>query len=171
MEIQKNKKTEILVSLRPNSFENKLFKHVKKIFNLKNPKTEVIFSFMDVYKEQKELIEMKEKGLKIEFVNQNKIDKNFDYIFIFGGDGSILWTSKFTGCLNKDTIVFTFNMGHIGFLNQYTLKKIDKVINKLKNFFEEEKNIDFPFKIQKVPKLQATINSSQKKTKKKLLKL
>ncbi|MBN1328744.1 MAG: NAD(+)/NADH kinase [Candidatus Heimdallarchaeota archaeon] len=54
--------------------------------------------------------------------------KNFDLVIAFGGDGTILWTSRYT---NK-TPLFGINAGHLGFLTASTLedgmKNLDRVM-------------------------------------------
>ncbi len=79
----------------------------------------------------------------------------FDYIIILGGDGSILWTSKYLSLCNKDTPIFSFNFGRVGFINEFTFDDFQKVIWQFHEFLE--KNDKFPFEIEKKNKIIAIV--------------
>lgn len=71
---------------------------------------------------------MQEKeNLKVSFLRDDE-EKDIDYIFILGGDGSILWTIKKVHMKNKLKPIFAFNMGTIGFICQFIESDFDTVI-------------------------------------------
>ena len=160
MENSDNNEIKILISLRPNSFENDHFQHIKKIFALENAKKQIIFTFLNTYSKEPQLLSLTKKH-KINFIPETQLKTKFTYIFIFGGDGSILWTTKQTGKTNNSTIIFTFNTGHTGFINQYPLSSIQKVIKTLKTYITQKtpKTSKFPFTTLKIPKLEAKLIS------------
>lgn len=60
--------------------------------------------------------------------NANKIDI-CDFVFVIGGDGTILRTSKLFAPLK--TPVFGINIGRLGFLSQVKQSEIDEAINRI----------------------------------------
>ncbi|NHJ38627.1 MAG: NAD(+)/NADH kinase [Asgard group archaeon] len=53
--------------------------------------------------------------------------KNFDLIIAFGGDGTILWASRFA----EEVPIFGINAGHLGFLTTATLSGIDVSLDRV----------------------------------------
>ncbi len=55
--------------------------------------------------------------------------KNLDWIFVFGGDGTILRSVKFS--LATDTPILGVNLGRLGFLSDVSLEELSKSVRKL----------------------------------------
>ena len=70
-------------------------------------------------------------NLAFEVLNINNLKPNFDFVFVIGGDGTILKASRFYS--KYQTPIFGVNLGHLGFLSQANLNDVDYVIKKIIN--------------------------------------
>ena len=79
-------------------------------------------------------------GSDNDIFTMNNIKDGFDFVFVIGGDGTILKTARFYSKLNIP--VFGINLGHLGFLSQASESELESAINKiLNNDYEIEKRM------------------------------
>lgn len=66
-----------------------------------------------------------------------------DYIFILGGDGSILWTLKKLHSKNINKKIIAVNTGTVGFICQFDLDKWLDLLIEFKKTLEEGNDDNF----------------------------
>lgn len=66
---------------------------------------------------------------EFEVFSVDKLVKECDFVFVIGGDGTILKTARFYSKLNVP--VFGINLGHLGFLSQSSECGLEKAIEKI----------------------------------------
>ena len=64
-------------------------------------------------------------------LTMNDLKDGYDFVFVIGGDGTILKTSRFYSKHNVP--VFGINLGHLGFLSQASESELETAINKIIN--------------------------------------
>jgi NAD+ kinase len=70
-------------------------------------------------------------GAKAEILDIDALKDGFDFVFVIGGDGTILKTARFYA--KFQTPIFGINFGRLGFLSQSTEQEIDFAIKKILN--------------------------------------
>lgn len=80
-----------------------------------------------------------EKGISAEVLNIDGLKEGFDFVFVIGGDGTILKTARFYAKFK--TPIFGINLGRLGFLSQASKEDIEKAVDKIidKKFNVEER--------------------------------
>ena len=101
-----------------------------------------------------------QKGIEATTLNIDNLKAGFDFVFVIGGDGTILKTARFYA--KYKTPVFGVNLGRLGFLSQSSKEEIENSVKKILNndFIIEDRimlgkdslnncifNIDNPFGI------------------------
>ena len=71
------------------------------------------------------------KGFKPEILNIDSLRDGFDFVFVIGGDGTILKTARFYA--KHKTPIFGINLGRLGFLSQSSREDIEKSVNEILN--------------------------------------
>ncbi len=85
-----------------------------------------------------------------ELLTVKEDNSNPDYIFVIGGDGTILRAvHQFSSILDK-VIIFGIHTGHLGFLTNYKNTDVDNIINKVNTNellnVEEHNLLEYTFK-------------------------
>lgn len=74
---------------------------------------------------------LSEKGFSAESLSIDNLKSGFDFVFVIGGDGTILKTARFFA--KPQTPIFGINLGRLGFLSQASKKDlvfaVEKIIN------------------------------------------
>ncbi len=71
------------------------------------------------------------KGIQPEILNIDGLKEGFDFVFVIGGDGTILKTARFYA--KYKTPIFGINLGRLGFLSQSSKEDIEKSVNEILN--------------------------------------
>lgn len=69
------------------------------------------------------------KGCEAEVFDISRMKDGFDFVFVIGGDGTILKAVRFYA--KFETPVFGINLGRLGFLSQASKENIDEAIEKI----------------------------------------
>ncbi|MBP3820650.1 NAD(+)/NADH kinase [bacterium] len=72
-----------------------------------------------------------EYSIEYEVLQINNLKSYYDFVFVIGGDGTILRVSRFYA--KYKTPIFGINLGHLGFLSQAGVNNIEKAINFISN--------------------------------------
>lgn len=78
-----------------------------------------------------------EKGIRAEVLNIDGLKEGFDFVFVIGGDGTILKTARFYAKFK--TPIFGINLGRLGFLSQASKEDIEKAVDKI---IDEKFNVE-----------------------------
>ncbi len=70
-----------------------------------------------------------QKGITAEVLDIDNLKGGFDFVFVIGGDGTILKTTRFYAKFK--TPVFGINLGRLGFLSQSSKEEIEKSVDKI----------------------------------------
>lgn len=70
-----------------------------------------------------------DRGVKTEVVEVNSLKYEFDFVFVIGGDGTILKTARFYA--KYQTPIFGINLGRLGFLSQSSKEEIEFAVEKI----------------------------------------
>lgn len=89
-----------------------------------NPKVESAIAYADVIKKFFE-----DKNFSCEIVDVNNLQKEYSFVIVIGGDGSILKACNF--CSNYSIPFFGFNVGRVGFLAQANAEEIENILEKI----------------------------------------
>lgn len=89
-----------------------------------NPKVESAIAYADVVKKFFE-----DKNFSCEIVDVNNLQKEYSFVIVIGGDGSILKACNF--CSNYSIPFFGFNVGRVGFLAQANAEEIENILEKI----------------------------------------
>lgn len=74
---------------------------------------------------------LKNKNIEAEILDVDNLKIGSDFVFVIGGDGTILKTARFFA---KEQIpIFGINYGRLGFLSQSSQKNIDVAVDKILN--------------------------------------
>lgn len=80
-------------------------------------------------------VQVKDKLVKIlpnaKIIDIDTLEDGFDFVFVIGGDGTILKTARFYA--KSQTPVFGINLGRLGFLSQSSEYEIGKAVEKIIN--------------------------------------
>lgn len=71
------------------------------------------------------------RGVKATVLNIDSLQEGFDFVFVIGGDGTILKTARFYA--KYETPVFGINLGRLGFLSQSSKEEIENSVDKILN--------------------------------------
>ena len=71
-------------------------------------------------------------------LDTDNCQKGFDFVFVIGGDGTILKTARFYS--EFDTPIFGINLGRLGFLSQASMADIEVSVDKILKFIENKRN-------------------------------
>lgn len=71
------------------------------------------------------------KGIDAEVLNIDNLKDGFDFVFVIGGDGTILKSARFYA--KYKTPVFGINLGRLGFLSQSSKEEIEVSVEKILN--------------------------------------
>ena len=71
------------------------------------------------------------RGVKSEIVDIDALKEGFDFVFVIGGDGTILKTARFYA--KSKTPIFGINLGRLGFLSQSSKEDIEQSVDKILN--------------------------------------
>lgn len=78
-------------------------------------------------------IQVKDKLVKIlpdaKILDIDELKSGFDFVFVIGGDGTILKTARFYA--KSQTPIFGINLGRLGFLSQSSDREIDTAVQKI----------------------------------------
>lgn len=76
---------------------------------------------------------------KVTILNIDELQSGFDFVFVIGGDGTILKAARFFA--KTQTLVFGINLGRLGFLSQANFEELETAIEKILNndFIVEER--------------------------------
>ena len=69
------------------------------------------------------------KGINAAILNIDNLKSGFDFVFVIGGDGTILKTARFFA--KFQTPVFGINLGRLGFLSQSSRKNLEQSVDKI----------------------------------------
>ncbi len=69
------------------------------------------------------------KGVTAEVLNIDCLKEGFDFVFVIGGDGTILKTARFYA--KYKTPIFGINLGRLGFLSQSSREDIEKSVDEI----------------------------------------
>lgn len=72
-----------------------------------------------------------QKGIEATTLNIDNLKAGFDFVFVIGGDGTILKTARFYA--KYKTPVFGVNLGRLGFLSQSSKEEIENSVKKILN--------------------------------------
>ena len=64
-------------------------------------------------------------------INIDNLKNGFDFVFVIGGDGTILKTARFYA--KYQTPIFGVNLGRLGFLSQSSVEMLDDSVNRIIN--------------------------------------
>lgn len=70
-------------------------------------------------------------NLEAQILDIDTLKSGFDFVFVIGGDGTILKTARFYA--KSQTPIFGINLGRLGFLSQSSEQDIDKSVEKILN--------------------------------------
>lgn len=70
-------------------------------------------------------------NIEIECFDINNMKLGYDFIFVIGGDGTILKASRFYA--KSSTPIFGINLGRLGFLSQCSAENLQKAVKKILN--------------------------------------
>lgn len=74
----------------------------------------------------------------------DEMEQNFDFVFVIGGDGTILKASRYYS--KTQTPILGINLGHLGFLSQISKNEIETCIDKIiKKDYRIEKRMMLEF--------------------------
>ncbi len=90
---------------------------------------------IEVLKTLEDLLES--KGLSFESFSLDKMKGDFDFVFVIGGDGTLLRAARFYA--NEFTPVFGINLGRLGFLSQ---SKEDEIADSLEKILNNEYKVE-----------------------------
>lgn len=71
------------------------------------------------------------KGIKSEVQDIDSLKDGFDFVFVIGGDGTILKTARFYA--KSKTPIFGINLGRLGFLSQASKEDIEIAVKRVLN--------------------------------------
>ncbi len=74
---------------------------------------------------------LKTRGFNAEVFDIDNLKGEFDFVFVIGGDGTILKTARFYA--PQKTPVFGINYGRLGFLSQSSKENIELTVDKILN--------------------------------------
>ena len=79
------------------------------------------------------------KEISVDVVDIDNLKTGYDFVFVIGGDGTILKTARFYA--RTQTPVFGINLGRLGFLSQTSKENIEKSVDKILNneFYTENR--------------------------------
>ena len=69
------------------------------------------------------------KGLSVDVLDIDGLKEGFDFVFVIGGDGTILKTARFYA--KYKTPIFGINLGRLGFLSQSSKEDIEKSVDEI----------------------------------------
>lgn len=93
---------------------------------------------MEVKDNLKAILDLRKIDYQV--IDIDNMKKGFDFVFVIGGDGTILKAARFYS--KGKTIIFGINLGRLGFLSQSSTEDIEKSIDKiLNNDFEIQERI------------------------------
>ena len=69
------------------------------------------------------------KGLSVDVLDIDGLKEGFDFVFVIGGDGTILKTARFYA--KYQTPIFGINLGRLGFLSQSSKEDIEKSVDEI----------------------------------------
>ncbi len=72
---------------------------------------------------------LRKKNVSVDVVDIDGLKQGFDFVFVVGGDGTILKTARFYA--KYKTPVFGINLGRLGFLSQSSREKIENSVEKI----------------------------------------
>lgn len=70
-------------------------------------------------------------GFRAKIVDIDSLCQGFDFVFIIGGDGTILKAARFYA--KSDTPIFGINLGRLGFLSQASEDMLDEAVSRIVN--------------------------------------
>ena len=80
------------------------------------------------------------RNLEFDVMELKNLKTGFDFVFVIGGDGTILKAGRFYS--KSDTVIFGINLGRLGFLSQSSKEDLEKSVDKiLRGEFEIQKRI------------------------------
>ena len=83
---------------------------------------------------------LSKNGVSAEILNIDKLKSGYDFVFVIGGDGTILKAARFYA--KYSTPIFGINLGRLGYLSQSPKEDIDEAVNKiLKGDYKIEERI------------------------------
>ncbi len=83
---------------------------------------------------------LQEKNLTADVIDIDNLKNGYDFVFVIGGDGTILKTARFYAKAHPP--VFGINLGRLGFLSQASKEDLKKSVEKiLNNEFHTEERI------------------------------
>ncbi|MDE6138728.1 MAG: NAD(+)/NADH kinase, partial [Candidatus Gastranaerophilales bacterium] len=68
-------------------------------------------------------------GAYNEVLDVNNLKGGFDFVFVIGGDGTILKAARFYS--ESETPIFGINLGRLGFLSQATEENLEKAVTQI----------------------------------------
>lgn len=68
-------------------------------------------------------------GVFFEVLDINNLNDGFDFVFVIGGDGTILKAARFYS--EYETPIFGINLGRLGFLSQASAENIEEAVKKI----------------------------------------
>lgn len=71
------------------------------------------------------------KGLNAQSLDIDNLKNGYDFVFVIGGDGTILKTARFFA--KSQTPIFGINLGRLGFLSQSSKENIETSVDKILN--------------------------------------
>ena len=74
---------------------------------------------------------LSDKGCNSESVSIDNLKEGFDFVFVIGGDGTILKTARFYA--KYQTTIFGINLGRLGFLSQVSKNELSCAVEKILN--------------------------------------
>lgn len=77
--------------------------------------------------------------VKAEIIDIDSLKSGFDFVFVIGGDGTILKAARFYA--KSQTPIFGINLGRLGFLSQASEEFIDEAVSRImqNNFIVEDR--------------------------------
>lgn len=80
-----------------------------------------------------------ENNIKADILNIDELKSGYDFVFVIGGDGTILKTARFYA--KTETPIFGINLGRLGFLSQSSKEHIRLSVEKIlkKEFVVEDR--------------------------------
>ena len=69
------------------------------------------------------------KGLSVDVLDIDGLKEGFDFVFVIGGDGTILKTARIYA--KYKTPIFGINLGRLGFLSQSSKEDIEKSVDEI----------------------------------------
>ena len=71
------------------------------------------------------------KGLSAKTISIDNLQSGFDFVFVVGGDGTILKAARFFA--KHQIPIFGINLGRLGFLSQASEKNLSLTVEKILN--------------------------------------